>query len=569
MPSVAFDRYYAFDELTALLHAFAADYPALVEVDSIGKSHEGRDIWLVTVTNKATGSHRDKPAFWCDGNIHASEVSASAAVLYILNDLTTRYGQDAQITRAVDSRAFYLVPRLGPDGAEWALQSPPRVIRSSTRPYPHEEEDPYGLERCDLDGDGRILSIRIKDSNGPWKVADEEPRLLKQREPGEVGGTYYRLLPEGLFHNFDGLTMRGRKIKEGLDMNRNFPSAWRLEGEQHGAGPFPTSEPEIHAAVTAICERPNICGAVTFHTFAGVHLRPPSRMPDDDLPPEDIWTYKKIGEVGTRMTGYPAISNFHEFKYHPKEVITGVFDDWMYEHRGVYSWTTEIWSPQRQAGITDYKYIDWFRDHPFEDDLKLLAWSDGELGGRGFVEWYPFTHSQLGEVELGGWDAFYAFRNPPLHLLEKEIAPFAEWVVWQALASPKLELREARIDKSGAGVWRIRVAAQNTGWLPTNVTKIALKNKLCRGVVGEISRDGAADGGRGSAEPDWLTSGKIRQEGDQLVGWDHVSTSGFGWHIDPTSDVAVFEWVVSSPGDYAVTIHHDRAGRVNVKLNCR
>ena len=566
MPAIAFDRYYRFDELTGLLQAFVAEYPNLAELESIGKSHEGRDIWLVTVTNKSTGSHRDRPAFWCDGNIHASEVSASTSVLYLLNKLLTQYGREPQITRAVDTRAFYLVPRLGPDGAEWALETPPRIIRSSTRPYPYEEDDPYGLERGDIDGDGRILSIRVVDSNGPWKVAEEEPRLLRPREPGEAGGTYYRLLPEGLFHNFDGLTMRSRKIKEGLDMNRNFPSAWRLEGEQHGAGPFPTSEPEIHAAVNAICDRPNICGAVSFHTFAGVHLRPPSRMPDDDLPPEDIWTYKKIGEAGTRLTGYPAISNFHEFKYHPKEVITGVFDDWMYEHRGVYSWTTEIWSPQRQAGITDYKYIDWFRDHPFEDDQKMLAWADAELDGEGYIDWYPFHHPQLGEVELGGWNSLYAFRNPPLKFLEKEVAPFADWVVWQALASPKLELRETKVDQTGPSVWRIRVAVQNTGWLPTNVTKIALKNKLCRGVVGEISRVDAEAGHSGSSEPEWLVSGKLQQQGEQLVGWDHIATSGFGWHMDATADVAVFEWVVSAPGEYKVEAHHERAGRVSVKV---
>ena len=566
MPAIAFDRYYRFVEMTELLRAYASEFPNLVDLESIGKSHEGRDIWLVTVTNKQTGKHHDKPAFWCDGNIHASEVSASTSVLHILNKLTTEHGKNETITRAVDSRTFYLVPRLGPDGAEWALADKPKIIRSSTRPHPYDEDDPYGLELEDVDGDGRVLNIRIKDANGPWKICESEPRLLELRQPGEVGGTYYRLLPEGLFHNYDGLTMRGQKRKEGLDMNRNFPSAWRLEGEQFGAGPFPTSEPEIHAAVSAICKRPNICGAVTFHTFSGVHLRPPSRMPDDDLPPEDIWTFKRIGEQGEKLTGYPAISNYHEFRYHPKETITGVFDDWMYEHRGVYSWTTEIWSPQRQAGITDYKYIDWFRDHPLADDIKMLAWSDGALEGKGYIDWYPFTHPQLGEVELGGWDSMYAFRNPPPQYLEKEISPFADWVVWQALASPKLELRETQVTEAGKGVWRIRVAVQNTGWLPTNVTKGAIKNKLCRGVVGEISRTEVDSSSLGKSEPAWLVSGNLREVGEQLSGWDRVPVGGFGWHMDETSDVAVFDWVVSEAGEYKIDVHHERAGRVFVTV---
>ncbi len=608
MPTIAFDRYYRHDDLTALLRDYVAENPGFVELASIGKSHEGRDIWLVTVTNQATGPASEKPAFWCDGNIHASEVSASTAVLRLLETLLNEpgVGRSASGVRdpkppnvpiqtpdiqypipntqhpVLDSRAFYLVPRLNPDGAEWALETPPRIVRSSTRPYPYDEDDPYGLERHDLDGDGRILNMRVKDENGPWKISAEEPRLMRRREPGETGGTYYRMMPEGIFHNFDGVTMRGRKIKEGLDMNRNFPSAFRLDFEQHGAGPFPTSEPEIHAAVKAISERPNICGAVTFHTYSGVHLRPPSRMPDDDIPAEDIWAYKKLGDKGQEMTGYPAISNYHEFRYHPKEVITGVFDDWMYEHRGVFAWTTEIWSPQRQAGITDYKYIEWFREHPFEDDVKMLRWSDEKLDRKGYIDWYEFEHPQLGKIELGGWDGIYAFRNPPPQFLEAEVKPLGDWCIWQAECSPKLELRELRIDPlplreaEGEGVGgggsasthvRIRLAVHNTGWLPTNVTKVASDRKLCRGVVGEIKREGEDWQTKGETEPAWLISGSLRQEAGQLQGWSHVTAGGFGWGMDATDDVTVFEWVVAKGAKYELVARHERAGVVRAQVD--
>ncbi len=561
MPDIAFDRYYRYEDLSALLQSYATEYPSLVQISSIGKSHEGRDIWLATVTNVETGAASDKPAFWCDGNIHASEVSASTAVLRLLETLVT------EKRSVLDGRAVYLVPRLNPDGAEWALETPPRIIRSSTRPYPYDEEDPYGLERQDMDGDGRILNMRIRDSNGPWKVSEQEPRLMVRREPEETGGVYYRLMPEGLFHNFDGLTMRSRKVKEGLDINRNFPSAWRLEHEQYGAGPFPTSEPEIRAAVAAIVERPNICGAVTFHTYSGVHLRPPSRMPDDDIPPEDLWNFQKLGERGHKMTGYPAISNYHEFRYHPKEVITGVFDDWMYEHRGVYAWTTEIWSPQRQAGITDYKYIDWFRDHPFDDDLKMLNWSDEKLDGKGYVDWYGFTHPQLGDIELGGWDSLYAFRNPPPQFLEAEVKPLGDWAIWQAECSPKLQLKELSTEDVGDRHARIRFAVQNTGWLPTNVTKMATDKKLCRGVVGEIVRQGATAESRGEHEPSWLRSGGLRQDVGQLAGRSHVAAGGFGWGMDGTGDLGVFEWVVECDASYELVAKHERAGVVRASLD--
>lgn len=563
MPELHFDRYYRYADLTEILRGFQSENPQYVSLSTIGKSYEGRDIWLVTVTDTTTGPASEKPALWADGNIHASEVSASSAVLMILHKLVKGIREgDSAIADLLKKRAFYLVPRFNPDGAEWALENPPRVIRSSTRAYPYAEDDDSGVERKDIDGDGRILSVRIPDPNGPWKVAEEEPRLLKRREPGESGGKYYRVVPEGLFHNYDGLTMRSHRTKEGLDLNRNFPSGWRLENEQYGAGPYPTSEPEVHAIVQAISERPNICGALCFHTFSGVLLRPSGRVADDELPPEDIWTFKTIGAKGFEMTGYPAISNFHEFKYHPKEVITGVFDDWMYEHRGVHAWTVEIWSPQRQAGITDYKYIDWFRDHPFEDDVKLLKWSDEKLGGKGYEDWRPFNHPQLGAVEIGGWDAHHAFRNPPVEFLEAEIGPLADWTIWHAGTGPCLEFRNVEVTSIGDGLTKIRFAAINSGWLPTNVTKMCTDKKLCRGVIGEITKSGAPTETIGQSLPDWLAAGQLRQEGSQLRGWSEVPSGGFGWHMDETDDVAVFEWVVRGQGIFEVTARHDRAGLV-------
>jgi len=108
MPTnLRFDRYYTYDEITRLLHEFARERPDLVEVHSLGRSHQGREIWLATVTRLATGPADEKPAFWVDANIHATELSPSSAALHLLHTLTTGDGSDADITRALDTRAFY------------------------------------------------------------------------------------------------------------------------------------------------------------------------------------------------------------------------------------------------------------------------------------------------------------------------------------------------------------------------------------------------------------------------------------------------------------------------------
>ena len=75
------DRYYTYDLLTELLHRWAVDYPALMTMASIGQSREGRDIWVVTLTNQTTGSDDEKPAYYIDANIHFAEVMTSSVAL--------------------------------------------------------------------------------------------------------------------------------------------------------------------------------------------------------------------------------------------------------------------------------------------------------------------------------------------------------------------------------------------------------------------------------------------------------------------------------------------------------
>jgi murein tripeptide amidase MpaA len=83
--NIRFDTYYRYEQLTSFLKQWAEDYPNLCKLESIGQSYEGRDIWLMIVTNFETGPDIEKPAYWADGNIHATEVSASTASLFLLN----------------------------------------------------------------------------------------------------------------------------------------------------------------------------------------------------------------------------------------------------------------------------------------------------------------------------------------------------------------------------------------------------------------------------------------------------------------------------------------------------
>ena len=325
---------------------------------------------------------------------------------------------------------------------------------------------------------------------------------------------------------------------EGLDLNRNFPAYWRQEFEQAGAGPYPTSEPEVRAMVDFIVKHPNIGAAVSFHTHSGVILRPMGTQSDDDMTPEDLWVYKRLSALGTKLTGYPAISIHHDFKYHPKEIITGT-QDWIYEHLGALFWTVELWAPNREAGITDYDWIHWYREHPPEDDLKLLKWSDEQCGGLAHVDWYAFQHPQLGAVELGGWDKMNYWRNPPPALREREAARFPGWMTQIALSLPKLEVLRTEVRALGEDTWRVRFAVANCR-LPAG-----LHQQACAGAQGGARRGLQHPP---AAEGLSLVSGVERIVGPQLEGHaPKISMQAFLPNPAITADRAVAEWVVRGP----------------------
>jgi len=146
-------------------------------------------------------------------------------------------------------------------------------------------------------------------------------------------------------------------------------------------------------------------------------------------------------------------------------------------------------------------------------------------------------------------------------VLEQELARFPKWLVWSLLVSPRLELVEASAARLGADAWRVRLVVQNTGWLPSYVTKRALAGKRVRGVVAEIELPSAAR----------LETGSMREELPQLEGRAYkpaVPSSWAGWSGDATEDRAKVEWVVRAPsgGTVKLVAKHERAGTVRAEI---
>ncbi len=549
-----FDRFLRYDEMVAWLENLAQSFPSLVSLETYGTSHKGRGLWLATITDASTGAHDTKPAHWIDANIHATEVTGGVAALYVLHYLASEFGRDSHVTEALRTRTFYVVPRVNPDGVEDALADRPLYHRSSVRPWPWRDGHTWpGLSVQDIDGDGRVLTMRIADPDGAWIEHEHEPRVMVPVGPlgVSVGKQRYRLLDEGTIENFDGFTIPTPRDPAGLDLNRNFPAGWGTT--VLGSGDHPISEPEIDALVRTAGARKNICGYNAFHTAGGFMLRPSSTHPDSWLLPFDLWAFSEFGKVAADLTTYPVHSVFEDLTWDKNSPMGGAGDDWAYEHLGVFSWTTEFWDAVFAATGDHSPTNIWYVGPTPEQDLAVCRWTDTHAPGS-YSNWYAFDHPQLGKVELGGADVFRTWINTPPSRLRQEVAPHAKFAVYQALASPRLEIKLAEADSLGSDMWRVRVGIANTGWLGTEVTAWANKNKIVLPITLEIAGATPVEGG-------------ARVKLGQLSGRSEFRVNG-GAKSDGTPDRVLHSWLVRAKHGATVTITaaHQRAGTATVSI---
>eukprot|EP00123_Amoebidium_parasiticum_P018118 comp24107_c0_seq1/m.43600 comp24107_c0_seq1/g.43600 ORF comp24107_c0_seq1/g.43600 comp24107_c0_seq1/m.43600 type:complete len:954 (-) comp24107_c0_seq1:162-3023(-) len=109
-------------EMDRLLKHYASTYPQLVRLNSMGRTNQGRNMWVVELTNQPADDKRMseefilRPRVKYIANIHGDEVLGREILLAFIHHVTQNYGKDPQITQLLDSTRIYIAPSLNPDG---------------------------------------------------------------------------------------------------------------------------------------------------------------------------------------------------------------------------------------------------------------------------------------------------------------------------------------------------------------------------------------------------------------------------------------------------------------------
>ncbi|MEM1551148.1 MAG: M14 family zinc carboxypeptidase [Candidatus Bathyarchaeia archaeon] len=307
-------HYHGYDEIVNTLLFLNISFPKIVEVFSIGKSHQGRDMYCIKLTNETDPLPKPKVLFV--GYHHARERISAELPLYFAVQAATSFGADKIMTYMLNNSEIYIIPALNVDGFEAVMQN--EWQRKNTAPTDEDEdglsdEDPPD----DEDGDGYIEDLFYWDGN-----------------------TYYFVRWEGIDDDGDG------SLNEdwigGVDLNRNYGYQWDAQcqsgspypRDEDYRGPAPFSEPETQA-LRDLAMMHDFKYAISFHSGAECVVYPWGYTTD---PPPDEEKFVEIASEIAQLTGvwYSRSGDWY--------TTSGVWDDWMYGNRSTLALTCEIYA---------------------------------------------------------------------------------------------------------------------------------------------------------------------------------------------------------------------------------
>ena len=547
-----YDHYFLYQDIIDMCTSFVNDYPDLCSKETICITEKNREVIAMTLTNKNTGDPLDKPAFYMDANTHAGEITGNVVAMHMMDYLLTNYASNSTCKKILDEYTVYVIPRITMDGSEVYLTSA-YGLRSADRDYNVQDS---GIKQFDLDDDGVIRSMRIKNKHGAWKKDVLNENLMVEREPDDIDGEFYDVFVEGIMDNYNGVNLYQKKAEWGLDFNRNYPYGWYNEVRQSGAGYYPLSNPENKAVVDFVLKHPNIGAVLTMHTSGGVLLYPPGTKHEKDGDPTDMKIYKTIGKMATKEMDYPCINIFDNFNKDQVFFPSGAFDDWCYQDQGIYAYTMELWDLKKHIG----KPVDWFnKEEPTIEDMmdtynKMIKFSE-ENDLDAFKPWTKIDHPQFGEVEIGGFNHKFLLQNCPCKFLKEEVEKATKFSLRYLLALPKLNIEDTTVTKLATNIYKVEAVVANDGYMPTYLSNEAKKLKKDESIKVTI-------------ENCKVLSKDKTIEIDSLGGYSLCDTSSslYG-NLQTTNrnDIACkVEWIIET-GDDNITImaYNNKCGKVS------
>ncbi len=288
------EKYCSYSELTNMIIQLQHNYPHLFTYYSLGKTYEGRDIWLVKISDNVSNDENE-PEVLFSGGMHGDEKQGYQVVIYSMKAIVENYTSTNvnlsftnNIRYIVNNSEMYFIPMLNPDGCE-----------AGTRKNRRPNNCPFGKTL--------FSGVDIARNSGyKWELLDEHPfRYSRSAIP---------------------------KIWEKINVKYPFLDWRSLLGEGCYRGPYPLSENESKA-LKYVAENYNISIWVDHHSY-GKKIIYPWGWTKESTADESL--YVSIAE------GMSDINGLEIQQMGKWYAILGVPNDWMYAEHGIISYSIEL-----------------------------------------------------------------------------------------------------------------------------------------------------------------------------------------------------------------------------------
>ncbi|MFC2166625.1 M14 family metallopeptidase [Acidobacteriota bacterium] len=583
---LTFDTYHHPEDVNSILRSWNSKFPNLTVLIPIGKSVEETDLLALRIAADSNESPEpdSRPAVFVTANLEGYHLVGTEAALLLAEKLLTKHGSDQEITQLLSNITVYIAPLLNPDAAqEYFARIRYQRLRNST--IVDEDMDNRADEDGfdDLNRDGMITMMRVKDPEGKWIPDPLEPRLMRLADPikGEIG--IYKMYTEGLDNDEDG--QYNEDPPGGIELNRNFPHDFEYYIKT--AGLWPVSAPEVIALFKFIGDHSNICMVLNFsteNTFLNLQQTGQAQAAADKFKvPEpyvtflgldpnieygmqeliDILKGMNIGggiEINESLVAMllglgPAMSidrqdmtifqsiqkdykdalkeaQLENLEKQAKGVGKGSFVAYCYYQLGVPVFSSHLWSvpePKKEpekdnltvdklrsmsseeflalgeekitaflkengapdninaamligmvesGQVTPERMADMMEQMPQNTgaqgdehpDSYILDWSDSSLMGNGFIDWTPYPHPSLGDVDIGGFIPYIKV-TPPTAELKKTIDFHSNHYIQLMGKLPHLEIKDTQVVALDEDIFQVTVYLSNSGWFPTSTAQ--------------------------------------------------------------------------------------------------
>lgn len=535
--------YHDDDALTAELKQLVSKHSELIAMESIAKTAQGRDLWAVRI-----GDPKNK-AMLVVGGIEGTSLVGTEHALRFIAHLVSGGAPKESVAALLKKTTVYVIPRANPDAAETYFGKPQRERETNFEPA--DDDRDAAVDEDDVDDvnkDGLITWMRVKDPRGEWIIDPDDARLMRKADASKGERGQYRLLSEGVDNDKD--QEWNEDPAGGTDLNRNFSYNFQFFGK--GSGLHQISATESKAIADFLFDHPTIGTVFTFSSNDNLLTPWKNEPPKGDGPA--ITSVAKDDEeyfsaIAKRFTEVTALSNA------PKPARgEGAFSEWAYYHAGRWSFAVRPWWPgdvavkkDTAAAKDSVKRSGEMKKGEKEKgdnaDLKLIKWYEAAGITDPVRPWKRFEHPDFPdkEVEIGGLRPFIS-SNPPAESLASVAKPFENFLTVLAAQLPSLSLANQKVEKLGANVYRVSVDVVNDGFLPTN-SALGVKTRWVRNVRVTL------DAGKST-----ISSGMTKQILDPIKG-----SGGF----------KTLSWVVVGKGSVSIHAESPVAGAADMTVEVK